>query len=290
MCSPLIKRVFQNKQQQQQVAQTGGMSRRDFLRLGSGAALGAATALHLGGVGRARAQSGGAMRVVDLSQPLTDTAPTFPSFEAPTRTTLYDVNDDGFYAQVWQFAEHSGTHVDAPGHFIDGGALVEAMDPARFIAPLVVIDIAARAEDNPDAQVTPDDILAYEAEYGDIPAGAFVAMHSGWETKYGDVAAFRGTDDEGVLHFPGIHPEAATLLAEERDVVAVGVDTLSLDYGPSATFESHLTLLGAGIYGVENMANMADLVGQTATVFVGLPMYEAGSGGPCRVLAMVEAM
>jgi kynurenine formamidase len=176
--------------------------------------------------------------------------------------------------------------MDAPGHFIADAALVPDLDPAHFFAPLVVIDIAARAAEDPDTVVTPDDIAAWVSANGEIPAGAFVAMYSGWEGKYSDVAAFRGSDEAGGLHFPGFGGEAAAMLAE-MDIVGVGVDTLSLDHGPSATFDAHYAILGSGKYGIENL-NLAGVVGKKATVFIGIPIYQAGSGGPCRVLAMVE--
>lgn len=294
MCSPAVmqflkKHFKQEGLQQTRTTSSGGIARRDFLKLGGAALAGAVVGSQMTAPSRAFAQGNGTMQVIDLTQPLTDTAPTFPSFDAPSRESLYTVEDDGFYAQVWSFAEHAATHMDAPGHFIAGGALVPELDPANFFAPLVVIDIAARAEEDVDAQVTPDDIMAYESENGEIPPGAFVAMHSGWETKYTDVEAFRGTDDAGVLHFPGFHPEAADMLVNERELVGVGVDTLSLDYGPSTDFASHITFLGAGLYGIENMANLMDVAGTSATVFVGIPIYQAGSGGPCRVLAMVDS-
>ncbi|MCU0511246.1 MAG: cyclase family protein [Anaerolineae bacterium] len=289
MCSPLVAKMVQariHKEGRPAVRPPGtGLSRRDMLKAGSLAALTAALAAPALRPGRVQAQGG--MLVVDLTQPLTDTTPTFPAFNPPTRETLYTVADNGFYVQSWAFAEHSATHMDAPGHFIADGALVDALEPANFMAPLVVIDIAAKAESDPDAQVTPEDIMAYESAYGEIPAGAFVAMHSGWETKYSDVAAFRGTDAEGGLHFPGFHPDAATMLVTERDIVGAGVDTLSLDYGPSADFGAHYAFLGAGKYGIENLKGLQPLVGQAATVFIGIPLYQQGSGGPCRVLALL---
>ncbi len=285
MCSPLIARFVQERiKRQGRPVVKSGVSRRDFLRIGGLTAAGVAVSAGL--TLPTRAQS--AMRVIDLTQPLTDTTPTFPAFEPPLRETLFTVEDNGFYVQKWSFAEHSATHMDAPGHFVAEGALVDELDPANFIAPLVVIDVAARAEEDADTLLTPDDIMAWESANGEIPAGAFVAMYSGWETKYSDVAAFRGTDDAGGLHFPGLHPDAVTMLVEERDIVGMGVDTLSLDNGPSATFDSHYALLGAGKYGLENL-KLADAVGvANAMIFVGIPLYQQGSGGPCRVLAVVN--
>lgn len=285
MCSPFIVQLVQEriKREGRPIAKSG-VSRRDFLRIGGLAAAG--VAVSAGVTLPVRGQN--SMRIVDLTQPLTDTTPTFPAFNPPVREVVYTVENDGFYVQTWSFAEHSATHMDAPGHFVADAPLVDELDPANFIAPLVVIDIAARAEQDPDALLTPDDIMAWESANGEIPAGALVAMYSGWETKYTDVQAFRGMDDSGVLHFPGLHPEAILMLTEERDIVGMGVDTLSLDHGPSSTFDAHFALLRAGKYGLENL-KLAEIVSvANAMVFVGIPLYQQGSGGPCRVLAMVN--
>lgn len=291
MCSPDVIHAVHNRIQKEG---RPAMNRRDFLRLGGLAAAGAVAST---GVGRALAGQMPVERsrlfqmgqVIDLSHVLGTHAPTFPSFNPPHRGTIYTVADNGFYAQVWTFAEHTGTHMDAPGHFIADGQLVDELDPTGFIAPAIVIDIAARAEEDPDAFLTLEDLQAWESEHGEIPPGALVCMYSGWETRFDDIAAFRGTDENGGLHFPGFHADAAQFLIEERDIVGIGVDTLSLDNGPSATFDVHYTILGAGKYGLENLANLSLIKDQDATVFVGIPRYEAGSGGPCRVLAMVAS-
>jgi len=135
--------------------------------------------------------------------------------------------------------------------------------------------------------LTVEDIEAWEAENGEIPAGALVCMYSGWDERWSDMEAFRNADADGVQHYPGFGGDAANFLLENRDIVGIGVDTLSLDIGASTTFDVHLSVLPAGKYGLENLANLGQLVGQSATVMVGIPRYEAGSGGPCRVLAMM---
>jgi kynurenine formamidase len=111
-------------------------------------------------------------------------------------------------------------------------------------------------------------------------------MYSGWESRWNNSDDFRNADDDGVMHFPGFHGDAAAFLVEERDIHGIAVDTLSLDYGPSSTFDTHFTILGAGKFGLENVANLAMLKDRQATVIVGVPRWEGGSGGPCRVLAL----
>jgi kynurenine formamidase len=148
-----------------------------------------------------------------------------------------------------------------------------------------VIDISGRAASDPDAQLTPDDIIAWESANGPLPAGVLVAMHSGWESRVTDPAAYINMDDAGVQHYPGIHPDAAALLIEERDIAGVGVDTLSIDFGASTDFGTHLTVLPAGKYGLENLANLANVPPAGAMLVVGGPKHLRASGGPSRVMA-----
>ena len=176
---------------------------------------------------------------------------------------------NGFYAQEWTFGEHSGTHMDAPGHFVAGGRFVPQLRPAELVLPIVVIDIAARAARNPDAEVTADDIRRFERAHGRIPRDALVAMHSGWGTKLG-TPAFTGRDDSGVYHFPGFSEGAIDMLIAARRAAAIGVDTLSLDNGPSTTFVVHTKWLGADNYGLENLTNLDKIPAHGATAMVGV--------------------
>jgi len=150
--------------------------------------------------------------------------------------------------------------------------------------PLVVIDIASRAARDPDAVVTPDDLRGFERRHGRIPDDALVAMDSGWAAKLG-TPAFTGRDSSGVYHFPGFGAEAVEFLLDERRAAAIGVDTLSLDNGPSTTFAVHKTWLGADHYGIENLAGLDRVPKHGAIATVGVIPWEAGSGGPARVLA-----
>jgi kynurenine formamidase len=131
------------------------------------------------------------------------------------------------------------------------------------------------------------DIEAWESAHGEIPAGAVVFMYSGWESRWNEPEAFRNADADGVQHYPGSSAEAATFLVTERDIRGIGVDTLSLDVGASTTFDVHVIILSAGKYGIEGVANLAAIKDHQATVFVGVPRWEKGSGGPARILAMI---
>ena len=286
MCSPEVGKVVSERIKREGRPQR---SRRGFLKFGGAALAGLALGANVAPSTRARAQVMPLGEVVDLTHVLSTDFPLFPSpaYSAPQHEPLVTVENDGFYAQGWTFGEHTSTHMDFPAHFIGDGMTVDEYPAAALVGPAVVIDIAARAEDNPDTMVTPDDLAAWESDHGEIPPGAFVCMYSGWEEKVNDAAAFQGMDDEGNLHFPGFSPEASAFLVEERDINGIVVDTLSLDRGLSSTFDTHVTILGAGLLGVENVANLARIKGANATLVFGIPRYETGSGGPCRALAFV---
>jgi kynurenine formamidase len=157
-----------------------------------------------------------------------------------------------------------------------------------MICPAAVIDISERAARDPDTMLTVDDILTWETRHGRIPQGAAVMMHSGYDRHVETPGIFLGTDMVGGLHFPGFSEEASIYLAEECDIAFAGVDTLSLDRGRSTDFEAHHALLGAGVWGIECLKNLRHIPPSGATVFIGVPKVEGGSGGPCRVIASWE--
>jgi kynurenine formamidase len=224
--------------------------------------------------------------MVDLTHVVSPAFPVYPGTGQMEIESARTYATDGYYSNKLILNEHTGTHMDAPAHFIEGGLTAELIPIERLIAPLAVIDISSRAESDPDAQLIPDDILAWESANGPLPAGAFVAMYSGWEMRLPDAEAFINVDAGGVQHYPGIHPDAATLLVEERDIVGVGVDTLSQDFGASTDFATHVTILGAGKYGIEGIANLGALPPSGATVIVAGPKHIAASGGPSRLFAL----
>jgi kynurenine formamidase len=234
---------------------------------------------------RAPALSGKRHGLRDLTYPLTTSFPAFVPGEEAARRTVVTIEDNGYYMQEWRIIEHTGTHVDAPGHFTLGGRLAPELQPSELIVPAVVIDIAARAARDPDAVVTIEDLRSFERKHGRIPRDAAVLMYSGWGAKVGDPDAYRGTDAAGTLHFPGFDPDACEWLLRRRGIRSLGVDTLSIDPGNSTTFETHLILTGADRYGLENLANLDRIPKRGATIVVGLIPYEEGSGGQARVFA-----
>jgi kynurenine formamidase len=282
MCTEHTGRVAQ-----QEPAGTGaGFSRRAALVGGAAAAVTAA----LAGTARAedrtpRVPIRGGRGLCDLTHPLTTGLPMFDPSEAPTRSTAATIEEDGYYLQEWRLFEHTGTHVDAPGHFTAGGRLAPELRIEELVTPAVVIDISSRAADEPDTVVTIDDVRAHERRHGRIPDDAAVLMNSGWGTRFDDPQAYRGADPAGTLHFPGFGADTCQWLLEHRRIRSLGVDTLSIDPGVSTTFDTHLLLTGADRYGLENLASLDGVPPTGATIVVGLIPFEEGSGGPARVLA-----
>lgn len=233
--------------------------------------------------------------IVDLTHALTPDFPyipipgiTFP-FKATPIATLETM---GVAANKWEIHEHLGTQIDAPSHFIAGGMSLEQMPVRNFIAPLAVIDIRDRARRDPDTSVTIEDIKAWETKHGRLPRGAAVFMYSGWDAKVDDAAAFvnmEGTgtigESEPTMHFPGFSPQATEFLVSERDVVGIGVDTLSLDPGKDKHYRAHKVWLAAGKWGVECVANLGQLPASGAMVFVGASKVAGATGGPVRLIA-----
>ena len=245
---------------------------------------GAAAAL--AGLWPARAAAArGQARHADLTHVFREGFPVFGG-DPPARTTIARIATEGFYSQEWRFQEHSGTHMDAPGHFIAGGRLSPQIRPDELMGlPIAVVDISARAARNPDAVVTPDDMRRYERRHGRIPRGALVAMNSGWARKANDPVAFKGGTAYPNYHFPGFGIDAVEWLLANRGPAAIGVDTLSLDPGNSTKFPVHVRWLGTNRYGLENLNNLRSIPPSGARAFVGLVPWQRGSGGPARVLA-----
>jgi kynurenine formamidase len=189
-------------------------------------------------------------------------------------------------------AEHGGTHLDAPIHFAEGKWTTDQIPLDRLIGPAVVVDVsAAVTRTGADYLVAARDFTDWEAAHGALPEGAIVLVRTGWGARWPDRARYLGTTKTGQeaaaeLHFPGIAPEAARWLLG-RQVHAVGIDTPSLDYGQSNTFETHVLLLGENIPGLENLANL-DQLPATGAFVIALPMkISGGSGGPLRIVAWI---
>ena len=257
------------------------LSRRQFF----GAAAATTAAVALPPSVEARSLTVTEAKPVDLTHELYPDFPTYFGEPQLTVTPAFTFAADGFNGNTWTLAEHTGTHMDAPLHFSEDGQSVAEVPVGHLVVPLSVIDIRDKAVGDPDAQVTPDDITAWKAQNGPLPDGGCVAMNSGWDAHVA-TAKFRNAGSDGTMHFPGFHLEAAQMLMEESTTIGIGVDTLSLDYGPSGDFATHYAWLPTNRWGLEALANLGALPAAGATLIVGAPKVRAGTGGPCRVFAL----
>lgn len=240
------------------------------------------------------AQSGGLLeravrgraRVIDLTHKLNASAPAYGGERDAFRyEKLSQIERDGYASGAFRVPEHFGTHVDAPGHFLAGKHTVDLIDPKTLIAPAAVIDVRQQVSRDPDYRLTVADIQKWERR-GAIPGGAVVLLLTGWDLRYGDVEKYRNADKGGDLHFPGFSEDSIKYLVSKRRIVGLGIDTLSIDYGASKDFVGHKLSHGAGLYHIENLANLDKLPARGAVIFTGPLAIENGSGSPARVLAI----
>ena len=261
------------------------LSRRDMFR-GLAAIAAAATVGAAAISAPAPAMAGGHSAVTDMTHELSEDFPSYFGEQAFFKNPVMNYAENKVNLFNLRLSEHIGTHIDAPLHFTADGNSVAEIPVSSLVAPLCVVDIAARAAGDADTRVTPDDLKAWIAANGDIPAGACVAMHSGWADKVA-TDGFRNVDAEGKQHYPGFHPDATQMLIEDADVASIAVDTLSLDYGASATFDVHYQWLPSGRFGITNFVNLDKVTASGATLVVGAPKIKGGTGGSARIFAMV---
>jgi kynurenine formamidase len=249
----------------------------------------------------ATALADGRVRVVDLTQPLGPDTPVIglpPIFAPSPGVTIevisrYDDKGPAWYWNTLKFGEHTGTHFDAPVHWITGKDLADnACDtlPARkLIGPACVIDVTREAEANPDFLLTPERIAEWEAEFGLIPSESWVLLRTGWSRRT-TTAAFLNLGADGP-HSPGFEKRASELLAYDRDVLGVGVETIGTDAGQAATFDppfpNHAIMHGSGKYGLASLCNLDQLPATGAIVIAAPLKIVNGSGSPARVIALV---
>jgi kynurenine formamidase len=217
--------------------------------------------------------------------------PTSPTkFEL--KTLASGMTEGGWFYSANSFCapEHGGTHLDAPIHFAQGQRTSDQVPVRQLVAPAVVIDVTRAAAADPDYRLSAADVRAWETVHGTIPGGAIVLLRTGWSKRWPDRRRYFGADtpgDASNLHFPSYGEDAAGLLLRERRVGAIGVDTASIDHGPSKTFPVHRLAAAANVPGLENLTGLQSVPEKGAWV-VALPMKIAGgSGGPLRIIALV---
>jgi kynurenine formamidase len=232
---------------------------------------------------------------IDLTHDFSTNTLYWPTAETFTlEVEFHSHTDKGYFyaANRYRASEHGGTHIDAPIHFAEKGKTLDQLAIDQLTGPAVVVDVSAKAQKDPDYQITVADIKAWEAVHAGIPNGAILLFHTGYARRWPNAKTYLGTDERGPnavakLHFPGLHPDAARWLVAERTIKAVGLDTASIDYGQSTLFESHRILFEKNIPAFENVAAL-DQLPATGAYIVALPMkIKGGSGGPLRIVAWV---
>jgi kynurenine formamidase len=244
---------------------------------------------------RVAALFGSATSWVDLSHSFDEHTIYWPTAE-PFKLKMVSegMTPGGYYYSAANFsaAEHGGTHLDAPVHFAKGKHTADQIPISQLIGPAVVVDVTAKVASNRDYLITASDLQEFETKHGRIADGTIVLFRTGWGSRWPDRLQYLGTVKTGQaavpeLHFPGIDSTAARWLVSQRKVDAVGIDTPSIDFGQSSTFNVHQILFAADVPAFENVANL-EKVPETGAFVVALPMKIAGgTGGPLRIVAAV---
>ena len=229
----------------------------------------------------------GKTRVLDLSYAISDKLVPWPGdekfFEAKVNAS---VEKNGYFTRSFWMLEHYGTHLDAPAHFPPGKTTVDQIPSKQLFGPAVVIDVRAEGRKDADYQLAAARVEDWERRHGRIPEGGIVLLRTGWASRWPDAQKYRNQDAQGKMHFPGFSPEAVKLLME-RKVSGLGCDTLSIDHGASSDYAVHHLALGAGLYQLENLADMSELPETGAFLIVAPIKLEGGSGGAVRVFALL---
>jgi kynurenine formamidase len=244
--------------------------------------------------------SDGSIQVIDLTQPLSPDTPVIdlpPIFAASPGLSIetishYDEGGPAWYWNTIRLGEHTGTHFDAPAHWITGRDLpdntTDRIPARRFVGPACVIDCSAAAAADPDFLLTPEHVQAWEAQHGQIPAGAWLLLRTDWSKRQGR-AAFLNMAEDGA-HTPGFHPDCVRFLAQARDILGVGVETVGTDAGQAGgfapMFPAHNMMQGSGRFGLASLINL-DQLPPTGAVVIAAPLKIVnGSGSPLRALAL----
>jgi kynurenine formamidase len=243
----------------------------------------------------------GSVEVVDLTAPLSNDTPILQlpdQFGQTARFELepisrYDEAGPAWYWNNFRTGEHTGTHFDAPIHWVTGrdSTDVASVPPINLIGPAAVLDFSAEAGKDPDFLVEIEHIKAWEQQHGQLPERGWLLVRTGWDARAHSQAEFLNADEDGP-HTPGLSAECARWVAQESPVIGMGVETVGSDAGAAAGFEpmfpSHSFMHGAGKYGLTQLRNLDRLPPTGAVVIAGPLRIVNGSGSPARVLALVE--
>jgi kynurenine formamidase len=229
----------------------------------------------------------GKTRVLDLAYAIDDQLVPWPGdarwFESHVNASF---EKDGYFTRSFWMLEHYGTHLDAPLHFAPGKSAVDQIPAPQLFGMAVVIDVCAQAGANPDYQVPRSALDDWENRNGQIPTGAVVLLRTGWASRWPDVQRYRNQDSAGRMHFPGFSVPSVEKCIQRR-AHGLGCDTMSVDFGASQDFAVHHLALGAGLYHLENLADLSGLPECGAWLIVAPIKLAGGSGGPVRVFALL---
>jgi kynurenine formamidase len=230
---------------------------------------------------------------IDLSYDFSDKTIYWVESDGFKKETVAEgQTDKGYYYSAYKFCtpEHGGTHLDAPRHFAEGRQTVDEVPLEKLIGAAFKIDVSAKSAANRDYQISVEDITAWEAQNGALPEGSIVLFQTGYGKFWGDRKQYMGTDGTAdQKHFPGLGREAANWLITNRKIKAVGIDTASIDFGQSQTFDTHVALMTQNVSAFENVANLEKLPVKGANV-IALPMkIKGGSGAPLRIVGFVPS-
>jgi len=226
-------------------------------------------------------------RVIDLTQTLNTSVPTYDGHSGEFKyETLSTITKDGYGSGAFFTHEHLGTHIDAPVHFCPSGVSVDKLDPNSLVLPVVVLDVRDEVKKNPDYVLDVQKIKEFEKK-NTIPAHAAALLLTGWSKRYFIEAQYRNPDNKGIMHYPGFSVDAAKYLIDRHKIAALGIDTLSIDFGPTEEFPVHKLVLSQGLFMVENLTNLDQLPSCGAVAIFAPLKIEGGTGSPARVLALV---
>jgi len=233
----------------------------------------------------------GRARVIDLSYTISDHLPPWPgdkkTFEAFPNATI---ESDGYFTRSFWMLEHYGTHLDAPAHFPPGKTTVDEIPAHRLIGPCVLLDLSNEnrhaSNGQADYRLPVSRVKEWENRHGSVPEGAIVLLRTRCSAQWADADRYRGLDAAGLMHFPGFSAEAVRYLISKR-ISGIGADAMSVDAGDSTDYSVHTLALGSDLYQLENLSDLSDVPEDGALLIVAPIKLEGGSGGPCRVFALV---
>jgi len=228
---------------------------------------------------------------VDLSYDFSDKTIYWVESDGFKKETVAEgPTDKGYYYSAYKFCapEHGGTHLDAPRHFAEGKQTVDEIPLTQLVGVAFKIDVSTKSAANRDYLISVEDITGWESQNGTLPEGSIVLFQTGYGKYWGDRAKYMGIEGaDEQKHFPGLGPEAARWLIQNRKIKAVGIDTASIDFGASQTFDTHVALMTQNVPAFENVANIEKIPVKGANV-IALPMkIKGGSGAPLRIVAFI---